>query len=392
MPSRDVIRKLVPALAVCAAAVLLASLAGCATPTATRQFKKALTQKNGAFITGLQPYAVAYPPGLYEAATSVMHYWADRKQARRLALPVPGAYMQARMILKTLTLLEDADLWVMNSRGDLHDIKRLLREGIPPVVALQASDTQPQSIYFVVVAGYDDSREWLLCHDGNPEGVATLYPYDFFMRRWQRYGNALLTICPPHHPGRQLNNEELLSRAVFFAEKELYRDAREDLLKLEKRASPGSKPYLLLGNITYELGDRQTAEHYYNKALEQDTDNAAAMNNLAYLIALDTQRLNEAERLCEKALALQPENPNNLDTMGFILLQQNQSRKAAEWLEKARDLGQRLPLASRTLIHEHLALAYLGDGQEHLARQVVQDLLRTDPEARLPNALLKLVK
>jgi tetratricopeptide (TPR) repeat protein len=69
--------------------------------------------------------------------------------------------------------------------------------------------------------------------------------------------------------------------------------------------------------------------------LEQDPDNATALNALGYTLADRTQRLDEAEELITRALALQPNEPAILDSMGWVLFRQGKYEESLGYLKRA---------------------------------------------------------
>ncbi len=48
--------------------------------------------------------------------------------------------------------------------------------------------------------------------------------------------------------------------------------------------------------------------------------------------------LAEAERLIDEALAMEPENPNFLDTKGWVLYRRGRLDEALEYLERAAEI------------------------------------------------------
>lgn len=72
----------------------------------------------------------------------------------------------------------------------------------------------------------------------------------------------------------------------------------------------------------------------YNKALAVHEDNGIAQNNIAFLY-LQQKKLDLARQHAEKAFALDKTNSDVLDTLGQILLLQNEPKKALEYLSAA---------------------------------------------------------
>ncbi len=64
--------------------------------------------------------------------------------------------------------------------------------------------------------------------------------------------------------------------------------------------------YLYMGNVYFQKNDFDKAESAYRKAIEKDSQNADAHNNLAWLYYTKKENLNEAEELALKAIELNP--------------------------------------------------------------------------------------
>ena len=59
------------------------------------------------------------------------------------------------------------------------------------------------------------------------------------------------------------------------------------------------------------------------------------MNYLGYMWAERGEKLDEAKKLIEKAVELEPQNAAFLDSMGWVLFKLKQPRAALGWLQKA---------------------------------------------------------
>lgn len=112
-----------------------------------------------------------------------------------------------------------------------------------------------------------------------------------------------------------LTPEEHINLGIAYERKGETAKAVEEYEEASKRLPLG---YLYLGNIYFQKGELDHAEHYYKKAIEKNPDLADAYNNLAWLYYTKGENLGEAETLVMKALALDPSKENYHDTLSKI--------------------------------------------------------------------------
>jgi len=93
--------------------------------------------------------------------------------------------------------------------------------------------------------------------------------------------------------------------------------------------------YFQLGAACERRRDYAEAEKHFRRCLELSPDFAEALNYLGYMWAERGENLEEARALIEKALKLEPENGDFLDSLGWVLFKQKQPRAALDWLRKA---------------------------------------------------------
>ena len=94
--------------------------------------------------------------------------------------------------------------------------------------------------------------------------------------------------------------------------------------------------------ISYVLGNLYYQKSYYNKAvmaysetIALDSTNAGAYNNLAWLYAEMGRKLDEALQLSRRSLALDPDNPEFLDTLAEIYYKRKEYLRALTFIRKA---------------------------------------------------------
>lgn len=120
------------------------------------------------------------------------------------------------------------------------------------------------------------------------------------------------------------------------------------------------------------IGQPAYAEADLKHILEQEPENAVALNALGYILTTRTDRLREARGYIEKALRLDPNNPAILDSMGWVLFLEGQLEPALEHLSRAWAAFPDPEVAA------HYGEALWMNGAEEQARIIWQEGLEQD--------------
>ncbi|TFV94380.1 tetratricopeptide repeat protein [Algoriphagus kandeliae] len=90
-----------------------------------------------------------------------------------------------------------------------------------------------------------------------------------------------------------------------------------------------------LGSSLYNLGEKDSAFHYFEKALELNPNDEQVLNNYAYFLSLEKRDLEKAKQMAEKVVRRFPENGTFLDTYAWVLFQLGEYQEAYQNMEKA---------------------------------------------------------
>jgi len=145
----------------------------------------------------------------------------------------------------------------------------------------------------------------------------------------------------------------------------------ETLLKLKPDYLP---VYLSLSRIYKDQGDLNKARKYLKDALAIKSDFAPAANNLAFILAETKTSLYEALRLAKTARDKDPNNPDYLDTLGWIYYLQGSNDLALRELEESININPNNPVT-----HYHLGWAYYETRKYEEARTHMAKALELDP-------------
>jgi tetratricopeptide (TPR) repeat protein len=119
--------------------------------------------------------------------------------------------------------------------------------------------------------------------------------------------------------------------------------------------------------LAEKLGKPELMEQRLRRVIELRPDEPQAYNALGYSYAERNERLPEARRLIEKALAMAPDDGAILDSMGWVLFRQGDLPGALSFLERAWDKREDPEIAA------HLGEVLWSMGRKDDARRVLEE-------------------
>lgn len=211
-------------------------------------------------------------------------------------------------------------------------VERELLEGRPVILMLKVLNAPGEVrdlFHYIVADGIEPAKGLVRVQLGDAKVRWTTF--ERLDGAWQATKRTALLIAPGG-PGTQttaarnaLRYSVALEDAGRAAEAvPLYRGLLED--------DPGSALlWTNLGNAEAGRGEAALAEAAYRRALEIDPAHADALNNLAWLLLEQPDRLAEAEELARRAVASGGPDPYlALDTLGRVLRARGRCREAVE--------------------------------------------------------------
>jgi Flp pilus assembly protein TadD len=140
--------------------------------------------------------------------------------------------------------------------------------------------------------------------------------------------------------------------------------------------------------MVYEREQKyQQARAEYVLALDSGFQSAELYNTIAWLDIefLDADPV-EVERYTAKALALEPNNSDILDTHGWVLVREGRTREGLAFLERAKALNPRI-----YCIDLHLGVAYLAMGERSRAIEYLRRQAERSPEDRFGRSAMNVL-
>jgi len=167
---------------------------------------------------------------------------------------------------------------------------------------------------------------------------------------------------------------------LFLAEAEILAelDRKEEALEVYDNALKAfpDNPDLLYARAMYAVRiDRlELAERDLRRIIDEDPNNADALNALGYTLADRTDRYEEARQLIEAAYKLEPDEPAIIDSMGWVQYRLGNYEAALGYLRRALDA------MSDGEIAAHLGEALWASGRREEAWRVWESALKEHPD------------
>ena len=129
--------------------------------------------------------------------------------------------------------------------------------------------------------------------------------------------------------------------------------------------------------VAERLNDLALAESDLQRIVSEDPKNYHAWNALGYTLADRTDRLQEALKYINNAVALAPDEPAIIDSLGWVYYRLGDLEAAAEHLKRAYDLSH-----GDAEVAAHYGEVLWEQGKKKQARALWEKARREDPEDR----------
>ncbi len=226
---------------------------------------------------------------------------------------------------------------------------------------------------------------YLQVERGNDFLSATISLLDIFIRRGdlisaQQHMIRVRMRFPDQSESLYLLHSQALIKHNYAAEGE--KVLNEALTNLTNN----SKLLYARAMLYIQRGQKNEAEADLRQILQFEPDNSVALNSLGYLLTEDNQRLREAEQLLTKAHNLKPDDPVILDSLGWLHYRQG------NYVEAIRELRQAYAKYQEPAVAAHLGEALWITGAWEEARQIWQEGLKQSPGDTVISTTMKRLK
>lgn len=305
--------------------------------------------------------------------SAILAYWDIDISIEELDNTLPKASNGGVVSLDLLLAARERGFQAELVVGDREQIVENLEAGRPLILMLRilnAIGERRDLYHYVIVDGFDPGTDLVRVQYG--DGASRWVSLSRLSRSWDDTGFATLVIQPGGAPGEALDS---IRYAVALEENGHLEEAAAVYRRLLATAPESALVWVNLGNAEGARGFEQEAEAAYRNALELDPDQPDALNNLAWLLLESQGDLTEAHELASRAVSLGGPDPYlALDSLGRIHLAMGQCSKATGVFRSALEVT---PADStvRSWVLYGLALSQRDCSQTAAAVQTLQTAL-----------------
>ena len=264
-------------------------------------------------------------------------------------------------VLRLLDLMmaqETPDPDIAELRAAYMDLKKMPRDTVAAAfskVLELAPDRASSRLHLVQMAWEDEDNQRIidLCQPAreyNPEEMVFYYYQGMAYYRQQDVDNALETF----RNGINVINEDSSPLIV-------------------------SDFYAILGDLLFQKHREREAFEAYDSCLQWKPDNVGCLNNYAYYLSLQGDRLDEAEQMSFKTIKAEPKNPTYLDTYAWILFMQQRYEEARIYIDQAIENDS----TGNSVVTEHAGDIHFMTGDTEGALRLWQEALAQDPTNKI---------
>lgn len=125
--------------------------------------------------------------------------------------------------------------------------------------------------------------------------------------------------------GLSLIDMERYEEAVKVLEKGRFMSA-------DKKLTSSFDTYI--ADVYHELGNKEKMYAQYDRVLKNDPENVYVLNNYAYFLSIDNERLEDALKMSAVTIEKEPKNVTYIDTYAWVLYKLGRYKDAKKWMEK----------------------------------------------------------
>ena len=145
-----------------------------------------------------------------------------------------------------------------------------------------------------------------------------------------KHSSAAIRFYPEQPIFYLLNGISLVDMKRYEEAIKVFEKGR--FMSADKKLTANFDTYI--ADIYHELGNKEKMYSQYDRVLRNDPENVYVLNNYAYFLSLDNERLDEALKMSAQTIDKEPKNVTYIDTYAWVLYKLERYKDAKKWMEK----------------------------------------------------------
>ena len=191
----------------------------------------------------------------------------------------------------------------------------------------------------------------------------------------------LKTLAPNATLGDSLTEQMTLAGILKKSESGALQSAYQDTQAFLKQHPKHEVGLTLLADLAQKLGYENDQLYAFEQLYALTPNDAEAMNNLGYYLADHNIRLDEAEKLINRALKISPNAPHIMDSAAWLAYRQGKLPQALKISRAAIAIA---PVADMKLHLAEILWVSNGTGERDEARQIFNQIKAETPKNDAP--------
>lgn len=187
---------------------------------------------------------------------------------------------------------------------------------------------------------YEAALSVFLANDEDPMDNPELsYYMGLCYSKLEKFDDALLFLeqVVTNHSNLLLIYQSRMILSYIYCMTERYRLAEFEIKQLIEGGYESPQVYATYGYVHYMLGRQTDCVKMLEKALDMDPDNANALNSLGYVLAETGMDFERAISCCQEAVKRTPNSFAYLDSLGWAYFKAGRYEEAREYLRRAME-------------------------------------------------------
>lgn len=271
------------------------------------------------------------------AISAVSKYWdvnLPLSEAKEIAKKYPN--VRGSILIEGIELAERHGLGSLILHSTIHELKKIIDMGIPPIVILPGLYETVQ--HASVISGYDDAEKTIIHYIPQHDQIGAI-PEKQFEKLWEEDGHLVILLAPPDIISTirvENKSREKSNRLCFISERLNLQGRHDEAIKTLKEAitldTANSTALCLLGGI-YNEKNLQECIEFYQKSIQHNKKCYLAYRGLGNYY-LKTKQYDKADSYYSSAIEINPSRFGPIyKNRGLVRMSQNKNKEAKQDFE-----------------------------------------------------------